>query len=107
MASQRDCNGEAQRQAPGRRRATVFERRRVQANAAERGWDRNVALTFLANFVGTTVIFALGVAWLSTIMGGFEKAVIAGFQPFIVGAIVKIALAATILPLVWKLLPRR
>jgi biotin transport system substrate-specific component len=74
---------------------------------AERGWDRNVALTFLANLAGTAIIFALGVAWLSTIMGGFEKAVVAGFQPFIVGAIVKIALAAAMLPLVWKLLPRR
>ena len=74
---------------------------------AERGWDRNVALTFLANLAGTAIIFALGVAWLSTIMGGFEKAVVAGFQPFIVGAIVKIALAAAMLPLVWWLLPRR
>jgi biotin transport system substrate-specific component len=74
---------------------------------AERGWDRNVALTFLANLAGTAIIFALGVAWLSAIMGGFEKAFVAGFQPFIVGAIVKIALAAAMLPLVWWLLPRR
>jgi biotin transport system substrate-specific component len=74
---------------------------------AERGWDRNVALTFLANLTGTAIIFAFGVAWLSTIMGGTEKAIAAGFQPFIVGAIVKIALAAAVLPLIWKLLPRR
>ncbi len=74
---------------------------------AERGWDRNVVLTFLANLGGTVIIFAVGVAWLSTIMGGVEKAVAAGFQPFLVGAVVKIALAAAILPLVWKLLPRR
>ncbi|MBT5571681.1 MAG: biotin transporter BioY [Alphaproteobacteria bacterium] len=74
---------------------------------AERGWDRNVVLTFLANLGGTVIIFAVGVAWLSTIMEGVEKAVAAGFQPFLVGAVVKIALAAAILPLVWKLLPRR
>lgn len=74
---------------------------------AERGWDRNVALTFLANLAGTAIIFACGVAWLSVIVGGFEKAVVAGFQPFIAGAFVKIALAAAVLPLVWKLLPRR
>lgn len=74
---------------------------------AEKGWDRNVLLTFLANFAGTAIIFALGVTWLSTIMGGFEKALAAGFQPFILGAFVKIALAAALLPLVWKLLPRR
>ena len=73
---------------------------------AERGWDRNVVLTFLANFAGTAIIFTFGVAWLSTIMGGVEKAIVAGFQPFILGAFVKIVLAAALLPLVWKLLPR-
>lgn len=74
---------------------------------AERGWDRNVVLTFLANLAGTAIIFALGVAWLSGLVGGLEKALVAGFQPFIAGAFVKIALAAAVLPLVWKLLPRR
>lgn len=74
---------------------------------AERGWDRNVALTFLANLAGTAIIFGCGVAWLSGLVGGLEKAVALGFQPFIAGAFVKIALAAAVLPLVWKLLPRR
>lgn len=74
---------------------------------AERGWDRNVVLTFLANMAGTAIIFALGVAWLSGVVGGFEKAIAAGFQPFIIGAFVKIALAAAVLPLVWKMLPKR
>lgn len=74
---------------------------------AERGWDRNVALTFLANLAGTAIIFACGVAWLSGLVGGLEKAVVLGFQPFIAGAFVKIALAAAVLPLIWKLLPRR
>ncbi len=74
---------------------------------AERGWDRNVVLTFLSNMAGTAIIFALGVAWLSGIVGGLEKAIVAGFQPFIAGAFVKIALAAAVLPLVWKLLPKR
>jgi biotin transport system substrate-specific component len=73
---------------------------------AERGWDRNVVLTFLANLAGTAIIFAFGVAWLSTIVGGVGTGIEKGFEPFMLGAVVKTALAAVVLPLVWKLLPR-
>lgn len=74
---------------------------------AERGWDRNVILTFLANFGGTAIIFVFGVTWLSTLVGGFGKALELGFAPFVWVALIKIGLAAAFLPLVWKLLPRR
>lgn len=74
---------------------------------AERGWDRNVVLTFLANLAGTAIIFVFGVAWLSTLVGGFGKALELGLVPFVWVALIKIALAAAFLPMVWKLLPRR
>ncbi len=74
---------------------------------AERGWDRNIGATFAANLIGTLIIFVLGVAWLSTIMGSFEKAIAAGLTPFVIGAVVKIALAAAVLPLVWRLVRNR
>lgn len=74
---------------------------------AERGWDRKPALTFLANMAGTAIIFVLGIAWLSTLVGGFEVAFDKGLAPFVIGALVKISLAAAVLPLVWKFLPRR
>jgi biotin transport system substrate-specific component len=74
---------------------------------AERGWDRSIVATFAANLAGTTIIFALGVGWLSTIVGGLEKALELGFTPFMVGALVKIALAAALLPLLWRTVPRR
>lgn len=73
----------------------------------ERGWDRNIVLTFLANLAGTAIIFVFGVIWLSTLVGGFGKALELGFVPFVEVAFIKIALAAAFLPLVWKLLPRR
>lgn len=73
---------------------------------AERGWDRSPALTFLANLGGTAIIFLLGVAYLSTIVGGLEVAFDKGLAPFAVGALVKIGLAATVLPMVWSLLSR-
>ncbi len=68
----------------------------------EKGWDRSVPLTFVAMFIGTGVIFALGVAWLAVFLNDFQAALANGFSPFIVGAFVKIALAAAVLPLVWK-----
>lgn len=74
---------------------------------AERGWDRNVVQTFLANMLGTAIIFAFGVAWLSVLVGGLGKAYAGGFEPFVVGALAKITLAAVVLPLVWRFLPRR
>jgi len=74
---------------------------------AERGWDRNSALTFLANGAGTAIIFVLGVAYLSTLVGGLDLAFEKGLAPFAIGALVKVSLAAALLPLVWKFLPRR
>ncbi len=74
---------------------------------AERRWDRNPALTFLANAAGTTIIFVLGLAYLSTLVGGVDVAFEKGLAPFAIGALVKVSLAAAVLPLVWKLLPRR
>ncbi len=73
----------------------------------ERGWDRSVPMTFLAMVAGTLVIFVLGVAWLSVFLGNVPAALANGLTPFIVGALVKIALAAAVLPLVWKLALRR
>jgi biotin transport system substrate-specific component len=74
---------------------------------AEGGWDRSIVMTFAANLAGTAIIFVLGVAWLSTVVGGLPKAVELGLTPFMVGAVVKIALAAVLLPLLWKMASRR
>ena len=70
-----------------------------------RGWDRSVAGTLLAMTLGTAVIFGLGVGWLSTLIG-FEAALANGLVPFLFGAVIKIALAAAVLPFAWKLLRR-
>ncbi len=49
----------------------------------------------LAGVCGSAVVYALGVSWLSFITGmGIEKALLAGFFPFIPGDAVKIAAAA-------------
>lgn len=70
---------------------------------AERGWDRRVATTALSMLLGMAVIYAFGVAWLGSVVG-WDKPVLAwGLTPFLLGDALKLALAAGLLPLAWKL----
>lgn len=72
---------------------------------AHKGWDRSVSMTLLAMMLGTILIFLTGVIWLATLIG-VEKAVQFGLTPFLAGAAFKIALAAAVMPLAWKVLQR-
>jgi biotin transport system substrate-specific component len=69
----------------------------------EKGWGKSIFLTALAMCLGTVVIFAGGIAWLSTFTG-FERAIEVGMLPFLPGAVLKIALAVAVLPIAWKLI---
>ena len=70
---------------------------------AERGWDRKIWTAGAAMAVGSIVIYAFGLAWLSRFVPG-EAALKAGLYPFIAGDIAKLALAALALPAGWHLL---
>jgi len=73
---------------------------------AERGWDRNVITTALAMLVGNALIYAPGLLWLGTLFG-WDKPVLAwGMTPFLLGDLVKLVLAAALMPIVWKGLGR-
>jgi biotin transport system substrate-specific component len=72
---------------------------------AEHGWDRSVPRTLVAMLIGTGIIFACGLAWLSSLIG-LPQAVSAGLVPFLLGEAVKVALATAILPFAWRLLQR-
>jgi biotin transport system substrate-specific component len=72
---------------------------------AEHGWDRSPLRTLAAMLIGTAVIFALGLAWLATLIG-LPQAIGVGLVPFLPGEAVKIALATAILPFAWRLLHR-
>lgn len=74
---------------------------------AERGWDRGVLTTLAAMVIGNLVIYSLGVAWLTTIVGSVERALALGLVPFLLGDALKIALATALLPLFWSLIHRR
>lgn len=75
----------------------------VVGRLAEMGWDRRVSTTILAMLAGEIVLYTFGVCWLAVITN-IRTALTVGLYPFIVGDILKIALAAAVLPAGWKLL---
>ncbi|MGI9393077.1 MAG: biotin transporter BioY [Boseongicola sp.] len=83
---------------------------------AERGWGRPMLQVFVASIIGIAIIYVVGVPWLAnfyatakgqTIDLALTNAFANGMTPFLVGDLVKAALAAMILPTAWKLLGSR
>ena len=68
---------------------------------AERGWDRSLVWSTAAMTIGTVLLFVLGVGWL-TVLVGWQKAIAGGLTPFLLGSVLKLALAAAVLPLAWR-----
>jgi len=73
---------------------------------AENGWDKRFPAAVVAMAVGSAIIIFVGWAWLSQFMAP-AVAFHAGVRPFIIGDIVKIFLAAAVLPSGWLLLKRK
>ena len=105
----------------------------VVGRLAERGWDRgwNVTVAMLA---GNALIYVPGLLWLGIVIatgllddtiatqyglatfdlagalpgsGTFDKTLIAGLYPFIVGDLIKLYIAAIALPGAWALIGRK
>ena len=73
----------------------------VVGGLAERGWDRRWTTTALAMGLGTIVLFVPGLIWLSFMVGPSHVLAV-GLLPFLPGAVLKIALAALLLPMGWR-----
>ncbi|HET9067135.1 MAG TPA: biotin transporter BioY [Amaricoccus sp.] len=82
--------------------------------AARRGWDRSVGGMAAALFAGNVLIYVPGLLWLGYLIAGglFDPAKYAsawdqtlawGLTPFLVGDALKLALAAVLVPGLWKL----
>jgi biotin transport system substrate-specific component len=70
---------------------------------AQRGLDRSVIGMTLALVVGNALIYIPGLLWL-TVLYGVEAPILQwGLFPFLVGDLVKLALAALLLPALWKM----
>jgi len=75
---------------------------------AEHGWDKNYPQAVVAMAIGSVIVFLGGWAWYSVLtstppLAAFQIAVL----PYLVGDVIKIALAAAVLPTGWALLKRK
>jgi biotin transport system substrate-specific component len=66
---------------------------------AQKAWDRNAFTTLAAMLLGGAVLYIPGLIWLATFVGWktFEY----GLYPFIIGDVIKAALAAIAFPAAW------
>jgi biotin transport system substrate-specific component len=78
---------------------------------ATRGFDRRYLTSIAAMVVGLIVIYACGVAWLALFARaagqsapvGIQAALVSGLYPFVVADLLKILLAAGVMPGLWRL----
>ena len=75
---------------------------------AQRGWDRRLGGSVGAMLIGTLIIYTFGLAWLALALDrGVTDVLPFGLFPFVPGDVLKLLLAAGILPLGWRLAGRR
>lgn len=77
----------------------------IIGEAADRGLSQRPFTMFGVIVAADVVVFALGFAWLSTLIGA-EKAWQFGVVPFVLGDLFKIAIATAAIALGWKVLKR-
>ena len=74
---------------------------------AENGWDRKFMSAVAAMAIGSVVILAAGYCWLLVLRTPPAAAFTFGIKPFIIGDIIKVLLAAAVLPSGWAILKRK
>jgi biotin transport system substrate-specific component len=75
---------------------------------AELGWDRRIGGSIAAMFLGNVVIYLVGLPWLMLAAKlSLEDGLKYGLWPFVVGDLLKLAVAAGVLPIGWWLVKRR
>jgi biotin transport system substrate-specific component len=74
--------------------------------AADRGWSRSPLKLGAAMLAGEAIMLVLGALWLGYLFGT-EKILAYGVGPFIVTDIVKLAIAACLVPALWPLFQRK
>lgn len=84
--------------------------------AARRGWDRSILWMGVAMLIGNVLIYVPGVAWLyylveanawfdaSKFSSAWNQTLTWGLTPFVIGDLIKLALAALLVPGLWKLI---
>lgn len=74
---------------------------------AGRRWDQRLRTALPAMLLGNVVIFSFGMFWLHHYTNkSWSWTISAGLTPFILGEVLKIAIAGTSLPLVWRVVQK-
>ncbi len=80
----------------------------IVGRLAEQGWDRRIGGALSAMLIGNGAIYVVGVPWLMAATGQtFSWALTNGVNPFVPGDLIKIAVAAGLLPVGWWIVRRR
>jgi biotin transport system substrate-specific component len=80
---------------------------------SQRGWHRSVAGVLSSFVIANSAIYLFGLPWLAFALGSFGAAndfpsvAAAGLAPFILGDVIKMIVAAALLPLAWKFLSKK
>ena len=75
---------------------------------ASKKWDKKLPTALLAMLVGQIIIFTFGLLWLQQATGkDWAWTINAGLTPFIFGEALKLAIAATALPTLWRVVDKR
>lgn len=71
---------------------------------AEHGWDRRISSSVSAMLTANVVIYLFGLAWLAHVLHtNLNKTLEYGLYPFVPGDVIKLYLAAALLPGAWRL----
>lgn len=63
---------------------------------------RRISTTALAMLIGNALIHISGLLWLGSVVGWDTPVLAWGLTPFLLGDLLKLALAAALLPLAWQ-----
>ena len=75
---------------------------------AGRRWDQRIRTAIPTMLLGDAIVFAVGVPWLHHVAPlTWSLAIKFGFTNFILAEAIKIAIASTALPTVWKFVPQK
>ena len=70
--------------------------------------DQNFLTALPSMLIGTVITFAFGLVWLHQFTGqSWSWTISAGLTPFLIGEVLKIAIAGTSLPIIWRVVNRK
>ena len=74
---------------------------------AQLNWDKRPVTTAAAMLFGNVAIYVPGLIWLGLLLGWDKPILEWGLTPFLAGDLLKLALAALTIPLIWKATKRK